>query len=72
MDWFAAPSKKLAGQVKSDDAAATITISSATSPYAANEQADVIGRIALAGNHRAAPITDGSSPKRENAVLTIC
>ena len=65
---FAAPSKKVSGQIKSDDAAATVPIGPTTSNHAADDHVDVIGRVAFAGNHRAATITDRTSPKRENAV----
>jgi hypothetical protein len=68
MDWFAAPSKKLSGQVKSNDAAAAVPMGPATSNHAANDHVHVIGRVAFAGNHRAAPVTDRTTPKRENAV----
>ena len=66
---FAAPSKKLSGQVKSDDAAATVPMGPTTSNHAADDHVHVIGRVALAGNHRVVSVTDRASTKRENAVL---
>ena len=69
MDWSAAPSKKLSGQVKSDDAAATVPMVPTTSNHAADDHVHVIGRVAFAGNHRVVSVTDRASPKRENTVL---
>jgi len=65
MDWFAAPSKKLSGQVKSDDAAATVPMGPTTPNHAADDHVHV---IAFAGNHRVVSVTDRASPKRENPV----
>ena len=64
-----APSKKLSGQVKSDDAAGTVPMSPTASNHAADDHVHVIGRVALAGNHRVVSVTDRASTKRENAVL---
>jgi hypothetical protein len=63
-----APSKKIPRQVKSDDAAATVSIGPTTSNHTTEDKVGVIGRITFAGNHRATPVTDRASPKRENAV----
>ena len=63
-----APSKKLSGQVKNDDAAATVPMGPTTPNHAIDDHVNIIGRVAFAGNHRVVSVTDRASPKRENAV----
>ncbi len=63
------PAKKLSGEMKRDDAAATIMISPTTSDDAFGHKKDVICAVPLADNHRIAAVTDRPSPKGKNAAF---
>ncbi len=69
MYWIAAPAKKISGEMKSDDTAATVLIRSATSDSTFDDKKNVIGGVSLTDDHCIAAITDRTSPKRENVVL---
>lgn len=69
MCWIAAPAKNLSGDIKSNDASAAVLIVPAHSHGTFDDQENIIGRVALADDHRIAAVADRTAPKREDPVF---